>query len=135
LPPTVNGFLGDCCDLSSDSVDRCWDVLKGVVWHGEDVFRDKSDSVFIEYGHHRGLSEFSCVVYCLTPFLTHINQASHTIYPPQHTCTNPGCSRTKKGLLLKKAEARQVVLYTLDKGALPAYSVHLYCEGKLIAVP
>jgi hypothetical protein len=58
LPPTVNSFLSDCCDISSDSVDRCWDVLKDVVWHGRDIFRDNSDTAFVEYGHRRGLSVY-----------------------------------------------------------------------------
>jgi len=40
-----------------------------------------------------------------------------------------GCRRTGRGLALNKAEQRQAVLYTLDKGALPVWSVHLYCEG------
>ncbi|KAF8219601.1 hypothetical protein L208DRAFT_1339007, partial [Tricholoma matsutake] len=30
--------------------------------------------------------------------------------------------------LLKKEEQQQAVLYTLDKGALPVCSVHLYCS-------
>jgi hypothetical protein len=30
---------------------------------------------------------------------------------------------------LKKEEQRQGVLYTLDKGAVPVRSVHLYCAG------
>jgi hypothetical protein len=29
---------------------------------------------------------------------------------------------------LKKAECRQTVVYTLDKGVRPAWSIHLYCE-------
>jgi hypothetical protein len=29
---------------------------------------------------------------------------------------------------LKKAECRQVVVYTLAKGVRPAWSIHLYCE-------
>jgi hypothetical protein len=36
--------------------------------------------------------------------------------------------------MLKKAEHREVVLYTLDKGALPAYMIHFYCEGTLCAI-
>lgn len=47
-----------------------------------------------------------------------------------HMCTKAGCKRTVKGYALKKAEARTVWLYTLDEGSLPAYAVHLYCEGK-----
>jgi hypothetical protein len=45
-------------------------------------------------------------------------------------CMKAGCNRTAKGLTLKKAEARTVVLYTLNEGSLLAYAVHLYCEGK-----
>jgi hypothetical protein len=58
-------------------------------------------------------------------------EASRALYPPSHSCLKPQCSRTKKGLLLKKAEARQAVLYTLDRGPIPVYSVHLYCEGEI----
>jgi hypothetical protein len=56
--------------------------------------------------------------------------ASCTLYPPSHTCRKPHCSRTSKGLLLTKAEAQQCVLYTLDQGLIPVYSVQLYCEGR-----
>jgi hypothetical protein len=45
---------------------------------------------------------------------------------------NPGCKRTKKGMLLKHAQQGQAVLYTLDEGVLPAHHVHLYCDGMLI---
>jgi hypothetical protein len=53
----------------------------------------------------------------------------NSIYPLVHFCTMVGCHRTGRGLALNKAEQRQAVLYTLDKGALPVWSVHLYCEG------
>jgi hypothetical protein len=55
--------------------------------------------------------------------------AYHTFYPPHHICTRADCVRTSKGLLLKKAQTRQIVLYTLDYGAVPAYAISLYCEG------
>jgi hypothetical protein len=35
-------------------------------------------------------------------------------------------------MLMKKVQARQVVIYTRDEGPVPAYSVHLYCEGVLL---
>lgn len=56
---------------------------------------------------------------------------SRTLYPPQHTCINPSCERCQSGHLLKKEEQRQAVLYTLDKGAIPVRSVHLYCDSEL----
>jgi hypothetical protein len=61
-------------------------------------------------------------------------EASHTIYPLQQTCENIHCPKRLKCNTLKKAEQREAVLYTLDKGALPAYVVHLYCEGMLYYV-
>ena len=57
---------------------------------------------------------------------------SRTLYPPQHTCTNPSCERSQSGHLLKKEEQRQAVLYTLDKGAIPVRSVHLYCDSEFV---
>ena len=56
---------------------------------------------------------------------------SRTLYLPQHTCINPSCERCQSGHLLKKEEQRQAVLYTLDKGAIPVRSVHLYCDSEL----
>jgi hypothetical protein len=72
---------------------------------------------------------FSDIFYALRLTALQIT-AAHTLYPPSHLCLKPDCVRMKKGLLLKKAEARQAVLYTLSNGARPAYSLHLYCEGK-----
>lgn len=59
----------------------------------------------------------------------HWHVASSTIYPPQHSCLEYECPQSKKGMLLKKAEQQNIVIFTLDKGACPAYAVHLYCEG------
>ena len=59
--------------------------------------------------------------------------ALKTFYPPaayMHRCTNDGCKHKAKGYALKKADTRTVWLYTLDEGPFPAYTVHLYCEGK-----
>ncbi|EDR09734.1 uncharacterized protein LACBIDRAFT_319162 [Laccaria bicolor S238N-H82] len=47
-----------------------------------------------------------------------------TLYPPSSCCSNVDCLHTKE---LKKAEQRQVVIYTLASSACPAWSVHLYC--------
>ncbi|KAF8221068.1 hypothetical protein L208DRAFT_1330211 [Tricholoma matsutake] len=51
-----------------------------------------------------------------------------TLYPPQHTCTNTSCLHSRTGKLLEKKEQWQAMLYTMDKGALPVHSVHLYCN-------
>lgn len=49
-------------------------------------------------------------------------------------CRNQDCLRNQRGQLLKKAEQRQAILYTFDKGALAAYTVHLYCECKTLFI-
>jgi len=112
LPPSISAFLGDCCDLLPDFVDRCWDILWPAIWN-DSRFRDRSEMLPLP-------SSYTSMI------------ASHSFYPPQHACTKPGCPRTKKGLLLKKAEARQVVFYTLNNGVMPAHSIHLYGEGMMI---
>ncbi|KAF8347656.1 hypothetical protein F5887DRAFT_864218, partial [Amanita rubescens] len=81
----------------------CWDILKSVIWYEAGSFSSSdSEEYFAQHG-------------------------SQTLYPPQHTCPNPSC--THAGRALKKAEQRQVVVFTLDRGAIPARSVHLYCSA------
>ncbi|KAF8057809.1 hypothetical protein FPV67DRAFT_1677039 [Lyophyllum atratum] len=106
LPPSVKTFLEDSCKISEECVEDCWEVLRSTIW-GVGVNREQD---FAEHGHSRGLT-------------------SRTLYPPCQTCSNLDCSRNKKGQLLKKAEQRQAVLYTLGEEALPVYAVHLYCES------
>ena len=54
--------------------------------------------------------------------------ASITLYPPTSCCTYDGCDRTR---VLKKSQARNVVVYTLD-GAFPAISIHLTCDSEFL---
>jgi hypothetical protein len=68
------------------------------------------------------VSRVSVSLCCFSP-------VARTLYPPQHTCTNTSCSHSRTGKLLKKEEQWQAVLYTMDKGAVPVCSVHLYCDG------
>ena len=44
-------------------------------------------------------------------------------------CLNPNCNHTNS---LKKAQQRRTVLYTLDRGPVPSWSIHLYCRGEFI---
>ncbi|KAF8799170.1 hypothetical protein BYT27DRAFT_7228010 [Phlegmacium glaucopus] len=53
--------------------------------------------------------------------------AFRSIFPPSHQCMNTSCKRFQR-LMLKKAESRQAVLFTMDYGAIPVWSVHLICE-------
>lgn len=40
-------------------------------------------------------------------------------------------SECTNGRILKKAKSRRIVIYTLDKGAQPAWAVTLYCAGNV----
>lgn len=55
--------------------------------------------------------------------------AEYLLYPPTQYCTQPDCPRRIKAMTLKKAEQRNVVLFTLAHGRCAARSVHLYCAG------
>jgi hypothetical protein len=55
--------------------------------------------------------------------------APRALYPPHQTCLTEGCPVRTKASVLKKAEQRQIVLYTLDHGPIATYSIHLYCAG------
>ncbi|KAJ7587636.1 hypothetical protein C8J56DRAFT_786389, partial [Mycena floridula] len=55
--------------------------------------------------------------------------AIQSLYPSEGCCANHSCQRFGTGAQLKKAEQRQAILYTLDDGALPVWSVHLYCDA------
>lgn len=52
--------------------------------------------------------------------------ALHTFYPPNTHCSNSRCTNLSS---LKAAEQRAAVVFTLDKGTLPAYSIYLTCPS------
>jgi hypothetical protein len=110
LPPSVTKLLADSCEISLEDVGLLWDELRQQIWGTYDFIAPHLDLVILKYGHGLGL-------------------ASDTLYPPQHSCIQPGCSRARRGLCLKKTYYQRAVLYTLGRGAVPAYSVSLYCEG------
>lgn len=133
LPPTIMTFLQNSCSISEECVNSCWQMLKSTVWlrmkgeepeDGHGVLED-----FAKHGHSRGLC--TSLLYIIGVTLTYypLNLVFRTLYPPQQRCVNPSCSHSRNGKLLKKEEQRQGVLYTLDKGAAPVRSVHLYCRG------
>jgi hypothetical protein len=123
LPPSVAAFLGSSCSLTPLAVENCWKILKTTVWKYTEC---KVETAFAEHGVKHGLSKHGY----FTIFIVYNCQlASHTFYPPRQTCQNVGCAQHAKGQPLKKAEPREVAFYTQNEGVLPAYSVHLYCDG------
>ena len=111
LPPSVIEFLSDGCDLAQEKVETLWGILKSNIWLDAGAYQDCSAAAFAKHGHVRGLA------FC-------------TLFPPQHHCIAADCPRSARGLLMKKSESRNAVVYTLDSGPQPAYSVHLYCPGE-----
>lgn len=128
LPRSIAMFLGAASGIPEDILPDCWRILRGTIWYEKDLLREDREASFRKHGYGLGLS-----AYCIFFVSCSANQldtlASRTFYPPVHTCTSPHCKKQVAGIQLQKAQQRQVVFYTLDQGALPAYSVHLYCEG------
>ncbi|KAJ6602853.1 hypothetical protein DFH09DRAFT_1470889 [Mycena vulgaris] len=108
LPPQITSFVAESIGIPEESVEGCWISLKDEIWTypiPEKVEEDE-EMLFEQNGWKRGITALN-------------------LYPPSHLCDNPACTRTNP---LKKAECRQVVVYTIAKGVRPAWSIHLYCE-------
>ncbi|KAG2125160.1 hypothetical protein DEU56DRAFT_743984 [Suillus clintonianus] len=102
MSPAINLFLAACYGLSESDVDVHWKVLKDLVWHSDgDIF---------------GIEDIASI-------------APQALYLPHQTCLTEGCPAHAKASVLKKAEQRQIVLYTLDHGPIATYSIHLYGAG------
>ena len=132
LPASILNFLASACRFSLATTEHCWSILKDIIWNSDDFAPERTNfkacsCVFLAHGHTFGICENLFIFLSLHPTL--IAAVPRSIYPVQHNCLNPDCPRNKKGLTLKKAEQRQAILYTLDNGPLPVWSVHLYCES------
>ncbi|KAJ7090836.1 hypothetical protein B0H15DRAFT_948600 [Mycena belliarum] len=108
IPPSVAAFLSGAVKLSIQDVMDLWVILKAQVWLSdpEDNQSKRDEAAFKTHGWHLGIT-------------------SVTVYPPTTTCTNWECEEI--GSVLKRAEQRQVLVYSLADGACPAWSVHLSC--------
>ncbi|KAJ7431561.1 hypothetical protein B0H11DRAFT_1664812, partial [Mycena galericulata] len=109
LPQSVASFLSGSTGISVPDVEVLWSVFKAEAWEldSNDLHRSSlEETTFKTHGWHLGIT-------------------SLTVYPPTRTCTNPECLKT--GSVLKRAEQRQVIVYSLASGARPAWSVHLAC--------
>ncbi|KAG1859676.1 hypothetical protein F4604DRAFT_1684632 [Suillus subluteus] len=109
LPPSIVAFLSTACILSPASVEMCWSVMKSSIWAGNFTVSERMKGLFEMHRHPHGLTQ-------------------HTFYPPFKMCPNSTCDRTRKGLLLGKAEQCKAVYFS-HSGTVPAYSVQLYCES------
>ncbi|KAJ7205836.1 hypothetical protein GGX14DRAFT_644475 [Mycena pura] len=124
LPRSVQIFVSKAAGIPNESVSPLWDALQDDVWALCDTkLSPTEEALFRSYGWSLGLSE------CIMQTFIHAHNsfpAYLTIYPPTHHCLRPGCPADGP---IKKTELRQVVVYTLGDGAIPAHAVHLYCRG------
>jgi len=115
LPPSVTRFLSRCCDTSEIAVNKCWEILGPTVWQSNwDLLggcTEQLEETFWVHGRDLGFS------------------SARTIFPPSHLCSNSDCTSVIRGRKLQKAEQRAIVLFTLDHGPLPTWSVHLSCKA------
>ncbi|KAJ7157857.1 hypothetical protein C8R43DRAFT_882920 [Mycena crocata] len=106
LPAAIALFVSNAVGFAIECIPKLWELLRVDVWSLTDTeLSAKEEELFQIHGWKHGLT-------------------SLTLFPPTHECQNPQCSRATP---LKKPEARQIVVYTLNKGAVPAWTVHLYC--------
>lgn len=134
LPPTIQTFIANACYLPVELVNQLWVVVASTAWHTDIRFSPTQSpsfmSAYATFGHQVGLSMF-CLHIKICAFKTaRTIPAFQTIYPMTHHCINSGCARSQR-LMLKKSQSRQVVLFTLSRGAVPAWATHLYCEREL----
>ncbi|KAF7290736.1 hypothetical protein MIND_01314300 [Mycena indigotica] len=108
LPPSILAFTSDALGIDEGMVESLWLAYKEEIWGWPaSEPTDEEEKLFHEHGWKRGLT-------------------SLVLYPPTHFCDNPACGRQSP---LKKATSRQVVVYTLARGVLPAYEIKLYCPN------
>ncbi|KAJ7936045.1 hypothetical protein B0H13DRAFT_1519575, partial [Mycena leptocephala] len=106
LPPSITEFVADAVGVPESSISGFWTRLREDIWDlPEQTLSEHDEGLFREHGWKHGIT-------------------SVTLYPPSHHCTNSNCGRHK---LLTNTEMRQVVVYTVGKGVVPAWEVQLYC--------
>jgi hypothetical protein len=55
LPPTLESFLSEACDIPAKFTKSCWEVFKETVWEESKVKRDQEEKDFCEHRHVHGL--------------------------------------------------------------------------------
>ncbi|KAK7022886.1 hypothetical protein VNI00_016873 [Paramarasmius palmivorus] len=107
LPPSIQGFLSDATGIALNLIPLCWGVLKEEAWEqAEDIWAG-DEELFRNYGWNRGIMLMK-------------------LYPHTHFCDNADCDPTRP---MKRENQRQIIIYTLSRGAQPGYHVHLTCES------
>ncbi|KAH6901611.1 hypothetical protein BKA70DRAFT_1435986 [Coprinopsis sp. MPI-PUGE-AT-0042] len=115
LPQSVQSFLADSCGgLPLFVVPNLWLSVRDTVWNQCKFLNEAQSQIdmFVTHGLKTGRG-----------------MAYRSLYPPYQYCPKEGCPRTAGGMRFTRAQQREVVLFTLADGVLPAWSVHLECES------
>ncbi|KAF7311125.1 hypothetical protein HMN09_00656700 [Mycena chlorophos] len=108
LPPSIVEFISRAVGIHQERVPVLWKELKSEVWAMEPaVLGESEEELFRKYGWKLGLT-------------------SLTLYPPSPFCLNSACSHRTT---LKDCKTRQAVVYTVDKGVMPAHAIRLHCPS------
>ncbi|KAG2133107.1 hypothetical protein BD769DRAFT_1354177, partial [Suillus cothurnatus] len=111
LPPSITEFLGESFSLSQHAVHVLWLAVKDIVWTlpGKNEEQEALGTIFRHHGQPHGI-------------------AAHVLYPPMKMCINPECLAHQRQMLLKKEEARRILIFTQSDGVHCTWSVHLRCQ-------
>jgi hypothetical protein len=114
LPPSITEFLGESFSLSQHAVHVLWLAVKDIVWTlpGKNEEQEALGTIFRHHGQPHGI-------------------AAHVLYPPMKMCINPECLAHQRQTLLKKEEARRILIFTQSDGVHCTWSVHLRCQCML----
>lgn len=124
LPISIQHTLSCITQIPRPLIPKCWLAMRELVWSDAYVMK-LNINLHNEFGQHgleRGLGMLAIDSKWASPTCL---SAATTIYPPNMTCSTQNCTFTG---VMKKAEQRHVILFTLADGAVPAYAVHLYCR-------
>ncbi|KAK7016189.1 hypothetical protein VNI00_018973 [Paramarasmius palmivorus] len=106
LPPSIQGFLSDATGIALNLIPLCWGVLKEEAWEqAEDIWAG-DEELFRNYGWNQGIMLMK-------------------LHPHTHFCDNADCDPTRP---MKRENQRQIIIYTLLRGAQPGYHIHLTCK-------
>ncbi|KIJ48945.1 hypothetical protein M422DRAFT_247321 [Sphaerobolus stellatus SS14] len=98
LPDNIHNFLRLALDLDENTVSVCWEVLRELIWDGDEVGNlDNVLALFLNYGPE-------------------LNIAAFDFYPPTRTCTQPDCptlSVVNKKTYLDRQSRVPIVFHTV----------------------
>ncbi|KAJ7054803.1 hypothetical protein C8F01DRAFT_994942 [Mycena amicta] len=107
LPPTIVTFVVESTEIPAATILAAWDILKDEIWQlPEPTLSSDEKLKFRQYGAKVGLTWL-------------------TLFPPSQSCINMTC--VSHGKPIKGHEARQVIIYTVANGAVPAWTIHISC--------